>query len=95
MEEVGFPYGSLMAALRAGDLLPAASQNLFESTREQTDLLPLLHKIKKPPTRGHFLFYGGGGIRTHDTGLAYTRFPSVLLRPLGHSSKGRRHATLK
>ncbi len=30
---------------------------------------------------------GGGGIRTHGTGLAHTRFPSVLLRPLGHSSK--------
>ena len=29
---------------------------------------------------------GGGGIRTHDTFVTYTRFPSVLLRPLGHSS---------
>ena len=32
---------------------------------------------------------GGGGIRTHGTGLAHTRFPSVLLRPLGHSSIGK------
>ena len=27
------------------------------------------------------------GIRTLDTLLAYTRFPSVRLRPLGHLSK--------
>jgi hypothetical protein len=30
---------------------------------------------------------GEGGIRTRDTGLPYTRFPGVLLRPLGHLSK--------
>jgi hypothetical protein len=30
--------------------------------------------------------FGGGGIRTHDTRLTYTRFPGVLHRPLGHSS---------
>jgi hypothetical protein len=29
---------------------------------------------------------GGGGIRTHDTLLAYTHFPGVRLRPLGHPS---------
>ena len=33
-----------------------------------------------------FKKFGGGGIRTHDTLITYTRFPSVLLRPLGHSS---------
>ena len=34
------------------------------------------------------IFYGGGerGIRTLDTLLTYTRFPSVLLKPLGHLS---------
>ena len=30
--------------------------------------------------------FGRGGIRTLDTRLTYTRFPSVLLKPLGHSS---------
>ena len=30
---------------------------------------------------------GGGGIRTHGTLLTYTRFPSVLLKPLGHPSR--------
>ena len=34
---------------------------------------------------------GGGGIRTLDTGLPYTRFPGVLLRPLGHPSAGAAH----
>ena len=29
---------------------------------------------------------GGGGIRTHDTFITYTRFPGGLHRPLGHSS---------
>ena len=29
---------------------------------------------------------GDGGIRTHDTGLPYTHFPGVRLRPLGHVS---------
>ena len=31
---------------------------------------------------------GEGGIRTLDTGLPYTHFPGVLLRPLGHLSGG-------
>ena len=31
-------------------------------------------------------YYGWGGIRTHGTLLTYTRFPSVLLKPLGHPS---------
>ena len=31
--------------------------------------------------------YGERGIRTPDRGLAYTRFPSVRLQPLGHLSK--------
>ncbi len=29
---------------------------------------------------------GENGIRTHDTLLAYTHFPGVRLRPLGHLS---------
>ena len=29
---------------------------------------------------------GDGGIRTLDTGLAYTHFPGVRLQPLGHVS---------
>ena len=33
------------------------------------------------------LWFGGeSGIRTHGTLLAYTRFPGVHLRPLGHLS---------
>ncbi len=31
--------------------------------------------------------YGGSEIRTHGTLVTYTRFPSVLLKPLGHPSK--------
>ena len=31
-------------------------------------------------------FCGESGIRTHGTLLGYTRFPSVLLQPLGHLS---------
>src|SRR5712691_640894 len=31
---------------------------------------------------------GEGGIRTHGTILAYTRFPGAHLRPLGHLSLG-------
>jgi hypothetical protein len=30
------------------------------------------------------MFGGERGIRTLDTGLPYTRFPGVLLQPLGH-----------
>ena len=38
--------------------------------------------------KGLLSIHGGeGGIRTRDTGLPYTRFPGVLLRPLGHLSK--------
>ena len=37
---------------------------------------------------GPFFILGGeGGIRTLDTLLTHTRFPSVRLRPLGHLSK--------
>ena len=33
----------------------------------------------------YYLLTGGeGGIRTRDTELPYTRFPGVLLQPLGH-----------
>ncbi len=32
------------------------------------------------------LIGGESGIRTRDTGLPYTRFPGVLLQPLGHLS---------
>ena len=33
----------------------------------------------------YYLITGGeGGIRTRDTELPYTRFPGVLLQPLGH-----------
>ena len=31
---------------------------------------------------------GQGGIRTHETGLPFTRFPGVRLQPLGHLSCG-------
>src|SRR5690606_37270981 len=31
---------------------------------------------------------GEGGIRTHDTGIPYTHFPGVRLRPLGHLTSG-------
>ena len=43
---------------------------------------------KKPVSREPaFSCIGGeGGIRTLDTRLAYTHFPGVLLRPLGHFS---------
>ena len=33
--------------------------------------------------------FGRGGIRTHVTFITSTRFPSVLLKPLGHSSNFR------
>ena len=33
---------------------------------------------------------GEGGIRTRDRLLTYTRFPGVLLKPLGHLSEGAR-----
>ena len=37
--------------------------------------------------RGLLIKNGGrGGIRTHDTVLPHTRFPSVRLQPLGHPS---------
>src|SRR5690606_18877918 len=40
---------------------------------------------KKPGARPGSLFIGGErGIRTLDTLLTYTRFPGVLLQPLGH-----------
>ena len=42
------------------------------------------HQTQKNRYLSGFLKYGGeGGIRTLDT-LRYTRFPGVLLRPLGH-----------
>ena len=37
--------------------------------------------VRKNPVSG-----GAGGIRTLDTGLPYTHFPGVRLRPLGHCS---------
>ena len=42
---------------------------------------PLIFIIK---INGFYLFGGERGIRTLDTGLPYTRFPGVLLQPLGH-----------
>src|SRR5512147_1390927 len=38
---------------------------------------------------------GESGIRTHDTLLTYTRFPSVRLKPLGHLSAGARFYSSK
>ena len=49
---------------------------------------PLAHKQR--PHKGAFVYGGGSGIRTHDTLLAYTHFPGVRLRPLGHPSAGSR-----
>ena len=47
---------------------------------------PVFSEIKKPPYSG-FFSCGETGIRTQGTLLAYTHFPGVLLRPLGHLSK--------
>ena len=44
-------------------------------------------KIRKPLLSKGFSNGGERGIRTPGTLLAYTRFPSVHLKPLGHLSK--------
>ena len=42
---------------------------------------------RKRTHKGPFIRFGGeGGIRTHDTLLTHTRFPSVRLQPLSHFS---------
>jgi hypothetical protein len=43
-------------------------------------------QIKKRRNAADFLVCGETGIRTQGTLLAYTHFPGVLLRPLGHLS---------
>ena len=43
--------------------------------------------LRRPRAGIRSITYGGErGIRTPDRGLAYTRFPSVRLQPLGHLS---------
>ena len=54
--------------------------------------LPFVPNKKR---RDAALFTVGGetGIRTQGTLLAYTHFPGVLLRPLGHLSKDKKRNT--
>ena len=49
----------------------------------------------KNPGRARAFYCGGeGGIRTLDTLLTYTRFPGVLLQPLGHLTRFNCHVIL-
>src|SRR5690625_1008553 len=50
--------------------------------------LSRLNESKKPGCGGNPAQGGEGGIRTHGTGLRYTRFPGEPLQPLGHLSFG-------
>lgn len=56
-------------------------------TKDKKTIITLLEPFNRPTAVPDHVKYGGGGIRTLGTGLAHTRFPSVLLRPLGHSSE--------
>ena len=71
---------------------PIATLLLKLSSERIVRLAPLLQRLtadkpvpSKPETseKGDG---GAGGIRTLDTGLPYTHFPGVRLRPLGHCS---------
>ncbi len=56
----------------------------------ETSFISCYLQKKRPECSGRFnlfLFCREEGIRTPDT-LPYTRFPSVLLKPLGHLSIG-------
>jgi hypothetical protein len=60
--------------------------NSFTSSSKQVSAL--VTKLKTHPVSRDgllFIFCREEGIRTPDT-LPYTRFPSVLLKPLGHLS---------
>ena len=61
----------------------------LDSSAARHKLLPLQYrKDQTVRSRGQKMRVGGGagGIRTLDTGLPYTHFPGVRLRPLGHCS---------
>src|SRR3990172_1265115 len=83
-------------AERAGfaDVPPAAvrrrsrpSPNPSNPAREPSSwLAPLRQQRRSPLARASLVVGGEGGIRTRGTLLAYTRFPGVHLRPLGHLS---------
>lgn len=55
--------------------------------RDEKAIITLREPFNRLIAVSDHLKCGRGGIRTHGTGLAYTRFPSVLLKPLGHPSK--------
>jgi len=64
-------------------------QNQIEQTEKEykNSGRPLLASLAGARQQKHFLTGGERGIRTPGTPLrAYTRFPVVLLKPLGHLS---------
>ena len=51
-----------------------------------SDLAGFTGLVVQPPAMTKKMDGGEGGIRTHGRFRAYTQFPIVLLRPLGHLS---------
>ncbi len=65
-----------MAPYEPGDPVP----------NEKTLEIALQSRVEVPYELYESVFSGESGIRTHGTLLGHTRFPSVLLKPLGHLS---------
>ena len=68
---------------------PSLRSVVKPSSRVQIPPWFYLPETRKPRVNGASLYGGEGGIRTLGTGLPYTHFPGVLLRPLGHLSRFR------
>ena len=58
-------------------LIPYVTENLDLESSQSLGVGSILNQIFNNVRYNG----GGGGIRTHDTFITYTRFPSVLLRP--------------
>ena len=68
--------GLLASYTRAGEQNKNCNVGRFVGRNSKTDISSYFY----------YLIGGRGGIRTHDTVLPHTRFPSVRLQPLGHPS---------
>ena len=83
------PRSQLLVAEKKGLLAATQTRELLLTVVGSNPLFGFssMLKNKRVPLKWHsFVFCRGEGIRTLDTLLAYTHFPGVLLRPLGHPS---------
>jgi hypothetical protein len=77
----------LQAACRMRSMSRAVSSTVFGNGLAGRLLAAIRQAAHRDRGIGRVMIGGGGGIRTLDTGVPYTHFPGVRLRPLGHPSR--------